>query len=140
MNSVSRIVVDTGVLVSAALRLESIPRSAYLKALDEYELCASLETLAELERVLGRTKFDRYLPLAERLAFVEVYRASVVLFEVSLQVTDCRDPKDNPFLALALTADAKLLVSSDPDLYTLNPYRGTPILRPAEFLRLPPSF
>mgnify|MGYP003376606168 CR=1 FL=1 len=134
MNAANRVVVDTGVLISAALRLNSLPRQAYLKALEGFELCASVETLAELERVLYREKFDRYLPLAERLAFLETYRASVEVFEVTLQVADCRDPKDNPFLALALTVEAKLLISSDPDLYTLNPYRGIPILRPAEFL------
>ena len=134
MNFAKHIVVDTGVLISAALRLNSIPRQAYLKALEGFELCASVETLAELERVLHREKFDRYLPLAQRLAFLETYRASVEMFEVTLQVVDCRDPKDNPFLSLALTAEARLLISSDPDLYTLNPYRGIPILRPAEFL------
>ena len=134
MNAANRVVVDTGVLISAALRLESVPRRGYFHSWEGLELCASVETLAELERVLYREKFDRYLPLAERLAFLETYRASVEVFEVTLQVADCRDPKDNPFLALALTVEAKLLISSDPDLYTLNPYRGIPILRPAEFL------
>ncbi len=136
MNSARRLIVDTGVLISAALRLNSIPQQAYLKALHEFDLYASLETLTELERVMRREKFDRYLPLAERLAFFDAYRASAILIEVTFQVFDCRDPKDNPFLALALTAEAELLISSDPDLYTLTPYRGIPILRPAEFLRL----
>ena len=48
----------------------------------------------------------------------------------------CRDPKDNHFLALALAlaAEADVLVSSDEDLLVLHPWRGIPIITPAEFL------
>jgi predicted nucleic acid-binding protein len=46
----------------------------------------------------------------------------------------CRDPKDNNFLALALAAEADVLVSSDEDLLVLHPWRGIPIITPAEFM------
>jgi predicted nucleic acid-binding protein len=46
----------------------------------------------------------------------------------------CRDPKDNQFLALALVAEANLLISSDEDLLVLHPWRGIPIVTPALFL------
>ncbi len=44
------------------------------------------------------------------------------------------DPNDNKFLELALTVGAEIIVSSDPDLHVLNPYRNIAILKPAEFL------
>ena len=47
-----RIVVDTGVLISAAIRPQSIPALALEKALLAFEVCASGSTLAELKRVL----------------------------------------------------------------------------------------
>ncbi|MEO9189015.1 MAG: putative toxin-antitoxin system toxin component, PIN family [Acetobacteraceae bacterium] len=47
---------------------------------------------------------------------------------------DCRDAKDNKYLELAPAAGATLIVSSDNDLLTLSPWRGIPILRPAEYL------
>jgi len=49
-------------------------------------------------------------------------------------VTDCPDPKDNKFLALAETIGAELIISSDPHLTDMHPWRGIPILPPAAFL------
>ncbi|MGA9865203.1 MAG: hypothetical protein WBQ75_02045 [Acetobacteraceae bacterium] len=40
------------------------------------------------------------------------------------------------YLELALAAGATLIVSSDNDLLILSPWRGIPILRPAEYLAL----
>jgi predicted nucleic acid-binding protein len=50
------------------------------------------------------------------------------------QVADCRDPKDDKFLSLALAAGADCIVSSDADLLALHPYRGIAIVTPAVFL------
>ncbi len=49
-------------------------------------------------------------------------------------VTDCRDPKDNMFLDIALTCNALYLVSGDKDLIALNPYKGVEIITATEFL------
>jgi predicted nucleic acid-binding protein len=46
----------------------------------------------------------------------------------------CRDPTDEKFLALAIAAHADVIVSSDRDLLILHPWRGIPILTPAQFL------
>lgn len=132
MNFARRIVVDTGVLVSAAIRPESIPALALERAFLLFEVCVCTETLAELEKVLLRTKFDRYAELTEREAFIAGFRERAV--PVSQTVTDCPDPKDNIFLALADTAQAEMLISSDPHLVDMHPWRGIPILPPAAFL------
>jgi predicted nucleic acid-binding protein len=60
------LVLDTGVLVSAAIRPSSVPALAFEKALLRFEVCASAETLAELASVLGRAKFDRYAAVSQR--------------------------------------------------------------------------
>jgi hypothetical protein len=49
-------------------------------------------------------------------------------------VTDCRDPQDNKFLALALDGKATHIVSGDEDLLVLYPFRGIPILTPRGFI------
>jgi putative PIN family toxin of toxin-antitoxin system len=92
-----------------------------------------------LEQVLDRGKFDRYRTRESRRAFVATIRQRSHLFAVELadlSAVDppCRDPRDNQFLALALVAEADVLVSSDEDLLVLHPWRGIPIVRPAEFL------
>ena len=134
MSFVRRLVLDTGVLVSAALLPGSVPALAYEKALMNFEVCASAETLAELEEVLSRSKFDRYAPVAQRQAFVAGYRVYAEIIEVTATVSDCPDPKDNIFLALAETAGAELILSSDPHLTGMHPWRGIPIPPPAAFL------
>ncbi len=78
MSFVKKIVIDTGTLISAALRAGSIPSQAYAKALRGYEICVSESTLAELDRVIRRHKFDAYLALQERIAFVDLYQSQAV--------------------------------------------------------------
>ena len=129
-----RLVIDTGVLVSAAIRPTSVPALALEKALLHFDVCVSSETLAELETVLLRPKFDAYAILADRQEFAFGFRQRSTLFSVVSDVADCPDPKDNKFLALAQAADAELIVASDPHLTSLNPWRGIPIVPPAAFL------
>jgi uncharacterized protein len=110
-----------------------------LKALRTCNVCASMETLDELTEVLDREKFDRYLDRDSRSAFVALIRRAVQVFavqELDIGVLDppCRDSRDNQFPALALVSEADALVSSDEDLLVLHPWRGMPIITPAEFL------
>ena len=57
-------------------------------------------------------------------------------------IHDCRDPKDNKFLELAVSGDATHLVTGDDDLLVLHPFRGVAIVTSQAFLdehSLPPS-
>ena len=144
MSVLRRVVLDTSTLVSAALRVGSVPHQALLKALGTCEVCASSATLDELAQVLKRDKFDRYLDVETRLAFVALHRQYAHLFAVTdadeLNVQPaCRDPKDNKFLALALVCEADAIISSDHDLLALHPWRSIPVLTPAGFLALSPD-
>ncbi len=139
MSYVKRVVMDTSTLVSAVLLPQSTPRQAFLKAVASGVLCVSPATLSEMEHVLMRKKFDRYLDQKTRLDFLSMYRTHARLFPVSeaeetTLPLSCRDPRDNKFLALALGCSADVLVSSDDDLLTLNPYQGIPVLSPQGFL------
>jgi putative PIN family toxin of toxin-antitoxin system len=100
-----------------------------LKAFRFCDLCASTKTLAEIEEVIYRCKFDRYLNREERRDFMANLhrRASIfVVQNADAMAVDppCRDSKDNQFLALARVAEANLLISSDEDLLVLHPWRG----------------
>ena len=144
MSVLRRVVLDTSTLVSAALRVGSVPHQALLKALGSCELCASSATLNALEQILKSDKFDRYLNTETRLSFVALIRRHTHLFDVqeadelSVQPA-CRDPKDNKFLALALVCEAGAIISSDKDLLALNAWRSIPVLTPAGFVALNPS-
>ena len=140
MSLAARVVLDTSTLVGAILLPRSVPRQAFMQALARATLCASPATLAELERVLLRKKFDRYLDRDSRLDFFLRYRNQVLLFPVTEAAETalpqaCRDPRDNKFLALAAHCSADVLVSSDDYLLVLNPWQDIPILTPAQFLK-----
>ena len=134
MNFDRPIVIDTGVLVSAAIRPQSVPALALERALLHYEVCASQATFAELQDVLSRSKFDRYASPQMRQAFVDGLWRHLRMVEVNQLVSECRDPKDDKFLALALTVNAEMIVASDPHLTKMHPWRAIPILPPAAFL------
>ncbi len=131
-----RVVIDTSSLISALLKPLSIPAQALTFLGAHCDLMASVETLAELENVLGRSYLDRYRSREERADFLEKYREMVNVIDVLDEVQDCRDPRDDKFLSLALAAKADLIVSSDADLQVLNPYRGIPVLSPAQVIAL----
>ena len=141
MSVLRRVVLDTSTLVGAALRVGSVPHQALVKALGTCEVCVSSATLDELEQVLKRDKFDRYLDAETRMAFVLLHRRHAHLFavphadELAVQPA-CRDPKDNKFLALAQVCEADAIISSDHDLLALHPWRSIAVLSPADFVAL----
>jgi putative PIN family toxin of toxin-antitoxin system len=130
------IVFDASALVSAALKADSVPERALLRAeeVDVFALSAAAD--AEIVEVLDRPKFARAIPLARRQRLLQILRSAAVWFEPAVRVTDCRDPKDDKYLELALAAGAEIIVSSDDDLLVLHPWRGVRILRPADYLAL----
>ena len=128
------IVFDASTIVSAALKEGSIPERALLLAEEIDILALSAAVDREISEVLNRPKFARAIPLARRENFLEALRRSAIWFEPEIPVTDCRDAKDNKYLALALAAGAETIVSSDGDLLALNSWRGVAILLPLDFL------
>ena len=139
MSALRRVVFDTSTLVSAALRMGSLPHRALAHAFSVGEVCASESTLAELADVLMRAKFDRYQTLDVRMEFSAILHRRSALFSVSgfdeaNVVPACRDPKDNQFLALIQICDADALISSDADLLVLHPWQDVPILTPSAYL------
>ena len=139
MSRLRRMVFDTSTLASAALRAGSAPYLALQLALGACEICASEDTLNELARVMRRRKFVRYLEAELRRSLVGLIRSHASLYavekaHVAAVYPPCRDPGDTLFLALALAAEADVIVSSDEDLLVLHPWRNIPILSPSGFL------
>ena len=129
-----RLVFDTNVIVSALLLPDSVPRRAFDKALDRGTVLLSLPTLTELNEVFARRRFDKYLLEEERMRFLATLVKASEVVHVTETIGDCRDPRDNKFLELAVSGRADCLISGDEDLLVLNPYRGIPVLTPKEFL------
>ena len=128
-----RVVFDASTLIGALLFPRSQHAQSFRDVISHHQTVASIETMQELVDVISRPKFDRYRAVADRAEFVRRYAAVVEMFIVTEMVNDCRDSRDNKFLALALAANASAIISSDDDLLVLNPYRGIEIVELAGF-------
>lgn len=129
-----RFVYDVNVIISAVLLPGSKPDHALRKAQDLGELLASESMWLELEQVLARPKFNRYITLEERNDFLLDLSETIHFINVTEQINECRDPKDNKYLELAVSGKAECIVTGDDDLLVLNPFRGIEILTIQEFL------
>lgn len=135
-SGLKKIVVDTNVLLSAAIYPNSPSAQALLTAFTFCEIYRSKETMDEISTVLNRPKFDRYFvdTAFTREMFLEAYTEKSIEAEITQISTDCQDPKDNMFLSLALTVGADIIVSGDTKhLIPMHPYKGIGILLPKDF-------
>jgi putative PIN family toxin of toxin-antitoxin system len=109
-------------------------------------LITSPQTIAELRGLLARPNIRKKFPhltrdLAEGLVR-EVQRISTTFDDVPLVFEYPRDPKDEPYINLAIASDADYLTSRDKDLLDLMKDRdfttrfpGIRVLDPASLLR-----
>lgn len=132
----SHFVIDTNTLISASLFRNSIHRKAERKAIRAGKILASRATYNEFSEVFLRSKFDRYISRESRLNILLEFKKLASFIEPSETITACRDPKDNKFLELAVTANASCIISGDEDLLVLNPFRDIPIINAKDFLEL----
>lgn len=135
MKSKVRYVFDTNVIISALLFENSKPAHALQYVLANGEVLLSLDLLEELNEVLGRKRFDRYVTSEEREEFLEALVERAVLVEITEKVQECRDPKDDKVLELALNGEARYIISGDKDLLVLHPFRDVLIITADEFLK-----
>jgi putative PIN family toxin of toxin-antitoxin system len=131
-----------------AVTNEGGPAFACFELVDQgrLELYLSPEILAEVRDVLGRPRIRRKFPdltqdrIDEFMAGAEA--KAVVLGNVPQVFHYTRDPDDEPYINLAIAADAQYLVSRDNDLLDLmadpafrSQYPGLSVLDPAALLR-----
>lgn len=129
----ARVVVDTNVLLSAALSPGGVPAKLVDRVLELGRLVFSEATFAELEGRIWLPKFDRYLPMERRRRLLREANASALWVEVPAAISSraySRDPKDDAFIHAALVAGATRLVSGDDDLLCLHPLGDLHLLAP----------
>ncbi len=117
-----QLVLDPGVLISAVIAPQGVCGQLLQRWLDgEFDLVVSPALLEELEEVLLRPKFRRYVTEAEAREFVHLIAASADLVAdppSTPRVT--RDPGDDYLVALAGTAEVDALVAGDEDLTSVT--------------------
>ena len=134
-----RVVLDTNVLISRLLAPRSTAALAVRLATDRDRVLASDATLSELADVLARPKFDPYVSIAERRAFLRLFARVAEQVAILRPIRACRDPRDDKFLELAVNGGAAVIVTGDADLLVLDPFHSVRIVTPAAFLALDPG-
>jgi putative PIN family toxin of toxin-antitoxin system len=128
------IIVDTNTLLSSSLFKYGAPRKAVTKANQIGKIVASIETYNEFLEIFLRPKFDKYISRETRLEILLDFKKQAIFSKITETIIDCRDPKDNKFLELAVAAKASCIITGDKDLLVLHPFRGIPILNSTDFL------
>jgi putative PIN family toxin of toxin-antitoxin system len=107
-----RLVIDTNILVSAALKPAGLQRTVFVLAITKpARLYISEAILAEYRDVLARREFRIRKGLRQQLLQLIRNRAQVVTPSRALQIA--KDPDDNKFLECADAARADYLVTGN---------------------------
>ena len=132
-----RIVFDANALISAMILPDSISGKAWRLGLMGFEVITSIAAMEEFDRKLSKPSLQRYFASeAERTEVMVAMNRSMLYVAVESVVHDSTaDHDDDKFLELALDGNAVVIVSGDPDLKMLSPWRGIPILGTGDFVR-----
>ena len=135
-----RLLLDTNVVASGLLWDGAPAQLIDAARVGDIELFTSRTLLAELARILGRSKFAKAItatgfPCEELvLGYAEL---ATVLIPAPIPPTIVADPSDDYVLACALAAKVDLIVSGDRHLLDLGgEYQGIRIVTPAEALQV----
>ena len=134
-----RAVLDSNVVISATL-IRGGNEDRILRAWRRgaFELVLSPAILEEMARALSYERLSqaRWMTEAEMLALLQALGEESVLVSRRPEVRISRDPEDDKFLAAAIEAEARYVVSGDKDLLVVGTHHGVRVISPAAFLRI----
>ncbi len=125
-----RVILDTNVLLSALIRVDSKPYKLVRAWLDgRFELVSSEAQLEELRSASRYPKVRRYFEPAEIGWLINRIRERAHLVRRIAKVDVAGDPADNYLLAMAAASRAQYLVTGDKSgLLALKQHRGTQVV------------
>lgn len=127
-----RLVIDTNVLVSAALDRESLHHTVLDIAITKpARFYVSTPILEEYADVLSRPKFK--LRKGERLQLLQLIRNRCVVVTPRWRLSVASDPDDNIFVECADAARADYLITGNLRHYPRF-WKGTKIIAPRDFI------
>ena len=129
-----RLVIDTNIVVSAALKKEGLERTVFLIAVTKpARLYVSPPIIEEYSRVLARANLQIPKGLRQQLLQLIKNRSYVVVPRRSLEAA--ADPDDNKFLECADAARADYLVTGNTKHFPRF-WKKTKAITPREFISL----
>lgn len=130
-----RLVIDTNLYVSALINSNSRQRLDRVLLDPEYTILLNDTLLAELDEVIHRPKFLRYLSPTQIDQFMNLLLERSTLVHTVSVVQISPDPKDDFLLALCRDGQADYLLTGNKiDLLALNQFEKTRITTLTAFL------
>lgn len=130
-----RVLIDTNVLISAALNANSVPFQAYAKAAtypNRGLICE--QNVDEMKRIFNKKFPDRLAALNKFLSLALLTLELVPIpTNENVSETQIRDFNDRPILRAAIQAKADILLTGDKD-FLESGLEKPMIMTPAEFL------
>lgn len=130
-----RVLIDTNVLISAALSANGVPYQAYVKAVtypNHGLICE--QNVDEMRRIFNK-KFPKRLAALDRFLSVALLTMELVPIPTDEDIAELqiRDVKDRPILRAAMKARADVLLTGDKDFLESGLEKPV-IMTPAEFV------
>ena len=133
-----RAIIDTNVFIAGLLWRGSPHVLLEHARAGTLAVISSSTLIAELEDVLGRAKFAAILSETSTSldrTIAEVRQLAELIDPPPLERPVCRDSTDDHVLAIALSANADMVVSGDDDLLVLRSFTNIPIVTPADAVK-----
>lgn len=131
-----RVLIDTNVLISAALNANGVPFRAYIKAASypNHGLICE-QNVDEMKRIFNK-KFPNHLASLDKFLSVALLTLELVPIptEENISETQIRDVNDRPILRAAIKSKADILLTGDKD-FLESGVKNPMIMTPAEFLQ-----
>ena len=130
-----RLILDTNLWISFLIssKYEKLDKLLFNQ---ECKLLFSEELLGEFVSVSKRPKLRKHISKDELEDLLETIDQVAEFVNVTSDVIECRDPKDNFLLSLAVDGKADYLLTGDKDLLVLEKIGDTDIKTISEFLNL----
>ena len=130
-----RVLIDTNVLISAALNADGVPYQAYVKAASypNHGLICE-QNVDEMKRIFNK-KFPKRLAALDKFLSIALLTLELISIPTDeyMSESQIRDADDRPILRAAIEAKADILLTGDKD-FLESGLKNPIIITPAEFL------
>jgi len=122
-----KVILDTNLWISFLISKNFSFLDNYVQT-GQVKLIFSEELFSEFLTVAERPKFQKFFVPKDIKRLISFIDQFAILYQVSSDIRECRDIKDNFLLKLAVDSNADFLVTGDSDLLDLKSIGNTEIL------------
>ena len=133
-NNQARIIIDTNLWVSFLIS-RSFQKLDPLLLSGSVRILFSIELFDEIRLTIAKPKLRKYFSGEAMDEMLSAFEEYIELVNVTSQVKECRDPKDDFLLSLSKDGNADFILTGDRDLLGLKTYGDTQIMTITDFLK-----